>query len=87
MGRPETNHTDSSDPMFELFTSGEDDNPECQISDCDRSGDVPRKVKNQSSEETESHYICQFHYRLLLGIKIAAVVVLAVLFLLVFFRV
>lgn len=71
---------------FDLFSMGEEEDPDCAISGCGRTGKVPRKMRKQNSEEPiTKHYICQFHHRLYLGIKIGLTILVVALFFIAFF--
>lgn len=68
--------------LFEAMTEAEEPEPDCQISGCDRPGEVPRKIRDRNSEdEAFEHYLCRFHYRVLLGVKIAIAILVVAVFL------
>ncbi len=80
-------HPDDGDPAFDLLGVSDIEEPECQISGCDRPGAVPRNVRGDDPEEPiAKHYVCRYHHRLFLGVKVVLGVSLVVLFLVVFFN-
>jgi len=67
---------------------GLDEGTECQIDGCDRPGVVPRNVRGDDPEEpVAKHYVCRYHHRLFLGVKVVLAVGLLVVLLVVFFNV
>jgi hypothetical protein len=72
----------------DLFATGEEEDPDCQISGCDRPGTVPWKIREHGTDEPPvQHLVCQFHHRLILGVKITVAVLVIAIFLVAYFSV
>jgi len=61
---------------------------ECAIDGCSRDGVAARKLKRPGTdEEPIDHYVCRYHYRLFLGVRVLLLLVVLALFGLAFFRI
>ena len=77
---------EEDDSLMATMGIPEDTDPDCQITGCDRPGEIPQKVRGDDPEEPlAKHYICQYHHRLFLAIKITVALVLIGIFLVAFF--
>lgn len=78
---------ETPDPILSRLED-EDESPECRIAGCDRPGNVPRRLADPSGEGAMyTHYVCQYHHRLLLAIKVAIAMAVVALFVLAVIRV
>lgn len=81
-------HPDDGDPEFDLLGVSDIEETECQISGCDRPGIVPRNVRGDDPEEpVAKHYVCRYHHRLFLGVRVGLAIGLGVVLLVVFFNI
>lgn len=74
--------------LFEAMTEvEEEDEPECRISGCDRPGVASRKIRKRNTDDPAfDHYLCQFHYRVILAVKIGIVLLVVTAFLFALFN-
>ncbi len=74
-------------PLIAERSSTEPDDPDCQVAGCERSGTVPRKMRRPNTEEPVTrHYVCRYHHRLFLAIRVGIVAVLLLVLVLVYFQ-
>ena len=64
------------------------DDPDCQIDGCDRAGAVPRTFHSDNAvEPTSQRYVCRYHHRVLVGLRLVIIAAVIAVFLAAFFRV
>ena len=69
-------------------TDNDSDDRVCQISDCSRPGAVPRTFRSYEPDEpTTPHYVCRYHYRVFVGLRVLVLATVVAAFLFVYFRV
>lgn len=83
------------DPVLETMPEDDDIDRTCYIEGCDRPGEIPRKLRggddigpiDPDADPFTRHYICHYHHRLYLGIKVGIVAILIFIALLAFFNI